>query len=77
MIDQAHQVQGVGRILCRFGFAKVSTSKVISQDDVATLSMEYEVMFISGLQEEESKTDLKHFLLEGLQHKERRPFFVQ
>ena len=76
-INQVEHIQRVQRFLHDFGFAKISNSMDVDADDILTVWIDYEVMFISGDQEEKRKTDLKRFLMEGLQLKERRPFFIQ
>ena len=79
-IDQLRQIQDVRRLLHDFGFAMISLTSngFPPKDDILKVWMEYEVMFISGNQEgENSKTDLKRFLQDGLQLKARRPFFIQ
>ena len=70
---------GIGRHLFNFGFTEVTKLRQDVSPDSLTykLTMDYEVMFISGWQKEK-KNDLNCLLLEGfLQRKERRPFFIQ
>ena len=70
---------GIGRHLFNFGFTEVTKLRQDVSPDSLTykLTMDYEVTFISGWQEEK-KDDLNCLLLEGfLQRKERRPFFIQ
>ena len=65
--------------LLQLGFTLLTpTWSKESQDGlVITLSTEYEVLFISGWQEEK-KDDLHYLLWKGfLQRKEKRPFFIQ
>ena len=66
------------RRLFNFGFTEVAVPQQQTLDNLTfKLSMEYEVMFISGWQKV-NKDDLNRLLLEGfLQQKERRPFFIQ
>ena len=83
MFVQLDQVLGrTGRRLFNSGLTEVTLP---TQDHVSPIldyftfriPMDYEVMFISGWQEEK-KDDMYYLLLEGfLQRKEKRPFFIQ
>ena len=80
VLNQSEQfLRGVGRRLFNLGFTEVGSIRweVSGNGFVVKISMDFEVMFISGWQEEK-KDDLNCLLLEGfLQRKERRPFFIQ
>ena len=80
VLDQFKQVlRGFRRSLFNLGFAEVGSIRwdVSGDGFVFKMSMDFEVMFISGWQEEK-KDDLNCLLLEGfLQPKEKRPFFIQ
>ena len=72
-------LRGVGRRLFNFGFTEVTSVRWGASPGgvVFKVSMDFEVLFISGWQEEK-KDDLNYLLLEGfLQRKEKRPFFIQ
>lgn len=73
---ELHQFEDVRKQLRNFGFTEVPITWIAPSDHTATRSIDFEVMFVSGYQEK--KGNLKRFLLEEfLQHKERRPFFIQ
>ena len=80
VLNQSEQfLRGIGRRLFNFGYTEVAALRWdVSPDGfVFKMSMDFEVMFISGWQEEK-KDDLNCLLLEGfLQRKEKRPFFIQ
>ena len=78
MIAQLDQVLGgIGRRLFNLGFTQITKLRQNVSGLKVTLSMDFEVMFISGWQEEK-KDDLNCLLLEGfLQRKERRQFYIQ
>ena len=71
------ELKDVGKILFKFGFTEVGRMRWKDSGNEFVVSMDFEVMFISGWQEEK-KDDLNRLLLEGfLQLKEKRPFFIQ
>lgn len=69
----------IGRSLFKLGFTEISirqgTIQRSAYDLLYKVSMDFEVLFISGRQEE--KDDLNCLVMEGfLKRKERRPFFI-
>ena len=78
VLDQLEQeLKDVGKILFKFGFTEVGRMRWKDSGNEFVVSMDFEVMFISGWQEEK-KDDLNRLLLEGfLQLKEKRLFFIQ
>ena len=78
VLNQLEQfLRGVGRSLFNLGFTEVGRMRWKDSGNELVVSMDFEVMFISGWQEEK-KDDLNCLLLEGfLQFKEKRPFFIQ
>ena len=78
VLNQSEQfLRGIGRSLFNLGFTEVGRIRLKDSGTEIIMSMDIEVMFISGWQEEK-KDDLNHLLLEGfLQFKEKRSFFIQ